>query len=74
MSMEDPANKVRIPGHKGPHPQAYHERVYQRLAEVVKDCTTTAQCQEALTRELGTLTQQLKDVGSTLNKLVTRAL
>jgi hypothetical protein len=27
MSMEDPANKVQLPGHKGPHPQAYHEEV-----------------------------------------------
>ncbi|EPX63042.1 putative lipoprotein [Cystobacter fuscus DSM 2262] len=74
MSMEDPANKVRIPGHKGPHPQAYHERVYQRLAGAVEDCTTTTRCRDVLTRELGKLARELKEVGSDLNKLVTGAL
>lgn len=74
MSMEDPANKVRIPGHKGPHPQAYHERIYQRLAEAMEDCTTQARCRKVLTRELGKLAKELKEVGSSLNKLVTGAL
>ncbi|KFA86779.1 hypothetical protein Q664_52225 [Archangium violaceum Cb vi76] len=73
MSMEDPANKVRIPGHKGPHPKAYHERIYQRLVAAMEDCTSTAQCREALTRELGKLAEQLKDASSELNRLVTRA-
>jgi hypothetical protein len=57
--MEDDANKVRIPGHRGPHPQAYHEQIYQRLAKAVENCETTAQCREALTRELGKLAEQL---------------
>lgn len=52
MSMEDPANKVRIPGHKGPHPEAYHKEVFRRLGRAVKGCETTAQCRESLTREL----------------------
>jgi len=73
MSMENPANKVRIPGHKGPHPQAYHERIHQRLAGALEDCETTVQCREALTRELGKLAGELKKVGSGLNKLVTGA-
>jgi len=72
MSMEDPANKVRIPGHKGPHPKAYHDRVYRQLMDAVEDCETTAQCREALTRELGKLAKELLTVGSELNKLVTR--
>ncbi|OJH34257.1 AHH domain-containing protein [Cystobacter ferrugineus] len=73
MSMEDPANKVRIPGHKGPHPEAYHSRVHRQLVDAVEDCETTAQCREALTRELGKLASELKRVGSDLNKLVTGA-
>jgi hypothetical protein len=73
MSMEDPANKVRVPGHKGPHPKEYHERVYRRLKEAVENCETTAQCREALTKELERLAAQLRDVGSELNKLVTRS-
>ncbi len=71
MSMEDPANKVRIRGHKGPHPEAYHKEVYRRLYDAVKNCETTAQCQTALTRELGKLAEQLQKEGSRLNKLVT---
>ena len=72
MSMEDDANKVPVPGHKGPHPEEYHQEVYERLEKAVRRCQTTAQCREALTRELAKLAEQLKRVGSTLNKLVTR--
>lgn len=28
MSLDDAANKVRVPGHKGPHPQEYHEEIF----------------------------------------------
>ncbi|WP_052518496.1 AHH domain-containing protein [Archangium violaceum] len=72
LSMEDPINKVRVPGHKGPHPREYHEEVFRRLDDAVKRCETTAQCREALTQELGKLAEELKRVGSELNKLVTR--
>ncbi|HYO66141.1 MAG TPA: AHH domain-containing protein [Archangium sp.] len=72
MSMEDPANKVRIPGHKGPHPREYHQEVFERLEDAVKRCETTAQCREALTRELHKLATELGKAGSRLNKLVTR--
>ncbi|HYO73427.1 MAG TPA: AHH domain-containing protein [Archangium sp.] len=72
MSMEDPANKVRIPGHKGPHPEAYHQEVFKRLEKAVRRCETTAQCREALTRELEKLAMELQKAGSRLNKLVTR--
>lgn len=73
MSMEDPANKVRIPGHKGPHPREYHEHVHERLRDAVRRCETTARCREALTQELKSLAEELREVGSKLNKLVTRA-
>ena len=72
MSMEDPANKVAIPGHKGPHPEAYHQEVFTRLGRAVKTCETTVQCQKALTQELKLLAEQIKRTGSRLNKLVTR--
>jgi hypothetical protein len=72
MSMEDPANKLPIPGHKGPHPEEYHQEVFQRLGRAVKYCETTAQCRTALTRELNRLATELKEAGSRLNKLVTR--
>ena len=70
--MEDPANKVRVLGHKGPHPKEYHEEVFRRLGRAVKTCETTAQCRDALVQELKLLAEQLRTVGSRLNKLVTR--
>ena len=72
MSMEDPANKVRIPGHQGPHPEEYHQEIFKRIEKAVRRCETTGQCREALTRELEKLATELQKVGSRLNKLVTR--
>jgi hypothetical protein len=72
MSMEDPANKVRIPGHKGPHPEEYHQEIFVRLRAAVETCQTTAQCRDALTRQLKHLAEELQRDGSRLNKLITR--
>ena len=72
MSMEDPANKVRIPGHKGPHPREYHERVFRQLRDALRRCDNTTTCREALTQELRRLAEQLRREGTELNKLVTR--
>src|SRR4028119_553399 len=49
MSLNDPANTVRVKGHRGPHPQEYHERIYERLDEATKGCRSIQQCQQALT-------------------------
>ncbi|AKJ06015.1 AHH domain-containing protein [Archangium gephyra] len=73
MSMEDVANKVRIRGHKGPHPEAYHQEVFDRLKSAVATCQTTAQCRESLKRQLRRLAEELQREGSRLNKLVTRS-
>jgi len=72
MSMEDDANKVPVPGHKGPHPEEYHQEVFKRLGDAVKGCKTQALCREALNRELEQLAIEIREVGSTLNRLVTR--
>ena len=52
MSMENPANKVGIEGHKGPHSQAYHTEVYQRLDRATVNCQNTQQCRATLVDEL----------------------
>jgi hypothetical protein len=72
MSMEDDANKLPVPGHKGPHPEEYHQEVFKRLGDAVKGCKTPALCREALTRELEQLAMEIREVGSKLNRLVTR--
>lgn len=72
MSLNDPANIVKVAGHKGPHPQEYHQRILDRLNSAMRDCGTMSQCREALTRELRMLARQISSEGTRLNKLVTR--
>ncbi|MCY1018721.1 AHH domain-containing protein [Pyxidicoccus sp. MSG2] len=73
MSLDDPANKVRIPGHKGPHPQEYHEEVYKRLDDATTGCRSIQRCAEALTQELKDLAREISMPSSKLNKLVTKS-
>jgi hypothetical protein len=73
MSLDDAANKVRVPGHKGPHPQEYHEEVFRRLRDATLECRSIQECRAALTRELQRLGQQISTPGTRLNKLVTRS-
>ncbi len=72
MSLDDPANTVRLKGHKGPHPKEYHEEVFQRLSEATEECSAVQQCREALTAELRRLAREIATEGSDLHKLVTR--
>lgn len=73
MSLNDPANKVRVQGHQGPHPRDYHERIHKRLEEATQGCNTIEQCRKALTEELQRLAKQISTEGTQLNKLVTRS-
>ncbi|RKH06950.1 AHH domain-containing protein [Corallococcus carmarthensis] len=72
MSLDDPANQVDVPGHRGPHPREYHERVHGALELATESCETIAQCRESLTRTLRVLADEILQKGSLLNKLVTR--
>ncbi|MCK8500887.1 AHH domain-containing protein [Myxococcus fulvus] len=71
MSLDDPANIVHVKGHKGPHPLAYHQRVFRRLDAATRTCRSMKQCREDLTAELGRLGKEIATPGTTLNKLVT---
>ena len=73
MSLDDAANKVRVPGHKGPHPQEYHEEVFRRLRDATLECRSIQDCRTALTSELQRLGRQISTPGTRLNKLVTRS-
>ncbi|MFP2898718.1 AHH domain-containing protein [Corallococcus sp. 4LFB] len=72
MSLDDPANQVDVPGHRGPHPREYHVRVHRALELATENCETLAQCRESLTEVLRTLADEILQKGSLLNKLVTR--
>ena len=70
MSLEDAANKVHIPGHFGPHPEAYHQAIYDRLAAATKGLSGPAY-KDALMNELKRLGQEVQTPGTTLNNLLT---
>jgi hypothetical protein len=71
MSLDDPANTVRVKGHKGPHPEEYHKIVFRRLSDATAECRTLQQCREALTAELRDLAREIATEGSDLNRLLT---
>ena len=73
MSLNDPANKVRVKGHKGPHPEEYHAEVHRRLDEATTGCRSMQQCRDALIKELRDLAKEIYTEGSELNRLVTRS-
>jgi hypothetical protein len=72
MSLDDPANRVRVQGHQGPHPKEYHEEILARLQRAMRGCRSIPQCREALTAELENLAVEILTPGTRLNQLVTR--
>ncbi len=63
---------LRIRGHKGPHPEAYHREVLKRITTAMQGCRGVAQCREALTGELQNLARDLLTPGTLLRNLVTK--
>jgi hypothetical protein len=71
MRLKDPRNIVPIQGHKGPHPQRYHQLVLETLQRALGGCSTIAQCQARLLPALDDLAEQISTPGTELNRLVT---
>ncbi|MBN9681091.1 MULTISPECIES: AHH domain-containing protein [unclassified Corallococcus] len=71
MSLDDPANKVRVPGHRGPHPEAYHQWVLKSLSRATRQCRSMEQCRALLTNELRSLARQITEKGGIMNRWVT---
>ena len=72
MSLNDAANRVRIKGHKGPHPREYHEEVLGRIDQATRRCRGPAQCRVALADELTKIAQELVTEGTKLRQLITK--
>jgi hypothetical protein len=70
MSLEDAANKVRIKGHEGPHPEAYHREVVDRLRAATALCDGPAQCRVALMNELARIAKDILTPGSDLRRYI----
>jgi hypothetical protein len=72
MSLNDPANIVYLIGHIGPHPEEYHQEVYRRLEDALKNCQSQAECRGRLVDALDEIAGEVCTPGSRLNKLATR--
>ena len=71
MRLKDPENIVPLQGHKGPHPQRYHEIVYERLDTALGDCHSIAECRTRLLTALEDLARKIATPGTDLNRLLT---
>ncbi|MFP2933587.1 AHH domain-containing protein, partial [Pyxidicoccus sp. 3LG] len=72
MTLDEVENIVPIQNHKGPHPEAYHKRIYDALSAVLETCHTVPQCQLVLKAELRRLAKQIATPGTKLHTLVTK--
>ena len=72
MSMEDPANKMPLSGHYGPHPKRYHEIIHEELLEATLTCRSVVDCRAKLKEALKELAKQIATPGTELNRLVTQ--
>lgn len=72
MTLEDAANKVRLKGHEGPHPELYHREVMQRLDRSVLRCRTIETCRANLTEELAQIANELMTPGSKLRRFIVK--
>ena len=71
MTLEDAANKVHIPGHAGPHPEEYHQIIFDRLTQATKGLSG-AKYKEKLLEELAMLATEATTIGTKLNNLLTK--
>jgi hypothetical protein len=71
MRLSDRKNIMPLPGHKGPHPQQYHDIVYERLAIALRDCRSIADCRSRLVPTLEDLARDIATPGTELNRLLT---
>lgn len=73
MSLDDPANLVYLAGHKGPHPEAYHQEIYRTLARAVRSCKSLPDCRSKLLTALQSVARDVCTPGSRLHQLATKA-
>lgn len=71
MELKDPENIVPIEGHKGPHPQKYHEGVFRRLNSATAGCRSVDECRKLLTKALQQLAKEAVTKGTDINRLLT---
>ncbi len=73
LSLDAAENLVYLKGHKGPHPEAYHEAVFEKLNSELRDCGSVSRCRGKLLDVLGRLAEEVCTPGSRLHRLVTKS-
>jgi hypothetical protein len=71
MTLEDAENMVKVPGHHGPHPEAYHQAVLDRLQDATDGLSGDAYT-TAFRAELARLRAEAATQGTKLNNLLTQ--
>jgi hypothetical protein len=72
MSLDDPANRIYLAGHHGPHPEEYHRAVYRKLDAALEGCPTVTQCRQRLVDALKQIADEVCTPGSRLHRLVAK--
>ncbi|MFY2556100.1 AHH domain-containing protein [Corallococcus terminator] len=72
MDLKDRENIVEVVGHKGPHPQQYHEYVHDRLLEALGPCRKVVECREALRSVLRRLAKEAQTPGTRVHGILTQ--
>jgi hypothetical protein len=72
MRLDASVNLVYLKGNKGPHPEAYHEAVFEKLNRELRDCGSVSRCRDKLLQALGKLAEEVCTPGSRLHRLVTK--
>ena len=68
--LDDPRNKVSVPGHKGPHnEEGFHESIYDRLEKAGREGGT-----EGFIEELAKMKKECLDTNSEMNKIITKRI
>jgi len=73
MSLDAEENRIYLQGHKGPHPEEYHQEVYKKLSRALQGCTSVPRCRHKLLESLRALAQEVCTPGSHLNLLLTKS-
>jgi hypothetical protein len=70
MSLKDPLNLIYMQDHATPHPEEYHQEIYDRLQATMEGCGERETCGEVLRMALRQLAAELCTPDTPLSSLV----
>ena len=69
MTLRDVENRVRIPRHRGPHPEEYHQEIFDRLSDAIVG-KKGDDARNAMKAELQNIAAEAIKPGTKLNRLL----